>query len=69
MTMGVKYQMLCSTQSSDMLQVTMQHFDVLDEIVKGSDVQTLLDNARALCIEVLHFLSCRLQGIIVNGPM
>ena len=52
MTMGVKYQLLCSTQSSDMLQVTMQHFDVLDEIVKGSDVQTLLDNARALCIEV-----------------
>jgi hypothetical protein len=51
MTMGVKYQMLASTQASDLLQVTLTHFDSLLEIAQGSEVQPLLESARALTVE------------------
>lgn len=51
MTMGVKYQMLASTQASDLLQITLTHLDTLLEIASGSEVQPLLESARALTIE------------------
>lgn len=52
MTMGFKYQLLGCAQPSDMLQVTLNHFDFLADVVRGSEVQPLVEKARSLVVEV-----------------
>lgn len=50
--MGFKYQMMAATQPADLFQVSLNHLDVLAEIVLGSDVECLINNFRARFVDV-----------------
>ena len=55
MTMGFKYQCLCSTSPADILQVTLNHIDSLMQLAKsveGQAVEALVKRARDLTLEV-----------------
>lgn len=46
MTMGVKYQILCSAHPYDMLQASLNHFDAMRDMVKtNASAVKLVDSA------------------------
>lgn len=57
MTMGFKYQMLCCTSPTHLLQVTLNHLEALRRIVDNKAVSDLIDNAMRLTNKAYGSLS------------
>jgi len=43
MTMGVKYQLVCSTYPAEMIDITLNHIDAMRMLVEDQSIETLID--------------------------
>ena len=52
MTMGFKYQIMSCSQASDILQVSLNHVDLIGIVCENSDCASLIDFTRKQLLEV-----------------